>query len=237
MTGRCPTASPSPREAFNQFAQRGPLLVVVDQPATIIGTLPVVVARTCGHEVAYLPGLAMRRIADLYRARPRPTPATRSSSPAPPAANPHTLRRVDTGDNALVELEALVGFDDDLASEANRLSNRIRGMLTDIHPALARVLTPRIAHAAVLGILSPGAVRPGFTPTTHNSGPPIKGEHPAWTGNRKNPNSRSLYRRRRSPPKTGGSPNFACKETCIIVYCGPWKLRCYKDSTKADTTV
>lgn len=38
---------------------------MVDQPATI-GALPVTVARACGHEVAYLPGLAIRRIADLY---------------------------------------------------------------------------------------------------------------------------------------------------------------------------
>jgi hypothetical protein len=38
--------------------------VVVDQPASI-GALPVAVARAGGHQVAYLPGLAMRRIADL----------------------------------------------------------------------------------------------------------------------------------------------------------------------------
>jgi hypothetical protein len=44
----------------------------VDQPATI-GALPVAVARAVGHHVAYLPGLAMRRIADLYPAGRRPT--------------------------------------------------------------------------------------------------------------------------------------------------------------------
>ncbi|MGW5853123.1 IS110 family transposase, partial [Micrococcus sp. NPDC055215] len=44
----------------------GPALLVVDQPATI-GALPVAVAQACdGVEVAYLPGLAMRRIADLH---------------------------------------------------------------------------------------------------------------------------------------------------------------------------
>jgi hypothetical protein len=43
-------------------------LVIVDQPATI-GALPVAVARAAGHQVAYLPGLAMRRIADLYPGR------------------------------------------------------------------------------------------------------------------------------------------------------------------------
>lgn len=34
------------------------------------------------------------------------------------------------------------------------MGNRIRGLLTAIHPALERVLGPRITHAAVLGILS-----------------------------------------------------------------------------------
>ncbi len=48
----------------------------------------------------------------------------------------------------------LVGFDDDLAGEATRLSNRIRGLLTGIHPALERAIGPRISHPAVLEILS-----------------------------------------------------------------------------------
>ncbi|MGC4773029.1 IS110 family transposase, partial [Micromonospora sp. DT44] len=67
---------------------------------------------------------------------------------------PHTLRRVDTGDEALAELEVLVGFDDDLAGEATRVSNRIRGLLTQIHPALERVLGPKVHHKAVLELLS-----------------------------------------------------------------------------------
>ena len=37
------------------------MLVIVDQPNTI-GALPVAVARDVGCEVAYLPGLAMRRM-------------------------------------------------------------------------------------------------------------------------------------------------------------------------------
>ena len=38
---------------------------VVDQPASI-GALPLAVARDMGCPVAYLPGLTMRRISDLY---------------------------------------------------------------------------------------------------------------------------------------------------------------------------
>src|SRR5690625_3350745 len=44
----------------------GPALLVVDQPATI-GALPVAVAQSLDDvEVAYLPGLTMRRVADLH---------------------------------------------------------------------------------------------------------------------------------------------------------------------------
>ena len=47
----------------------------------------------------------------------------------------------------------LFGFDDDLAGEATASRNRIRGLLTQIHPALERVLGPRLDHPAVLDLL------------------------------------------------------------------------------------
>lgn len=138
---------------FDRLAVHGPVLVIVDQPNTI-GALPVTVARSCGHAVAYLPGLTMRRVADLYPGQAK-TDARDAFIIADTARTmPHTLRRVDVGDEALAELGVLVGFDDDLAGEATRISNRIRGLLTGIHPALERVLGPRIAHPAVLEILS-----------------------------------------------------------------------------------
>ena len=67
---------------------------------------------------------------------------------------PHTLRQVDTGDDTLAELEVLVGYDDDLAGEVTRIANRIRGLLTQIHPPLERVLGPKVQHPAVLEALS-----------------------------------------------------------------------------------
>lgn len=66
----------------------------------------------------------------------------------------HTLRRVDRGADTIAELEVIVGFDDDLATDATRTGNRIRGLLTGIHPALERVLGPHISHPAVLEILT-----------------------------------------------------------------------------------
>jgi hypothetical protein len=52
--------------------EHGQLLLVVDQPATI-GALPITVARAEGILVAYLPGLAMRRIAHCTLAKRRRT--------------------------------------------------------------------------------------------------------------------------------------------------------------------
>ena len=51
-------------------------------------------------------------------------------------------------------MPVLVGYDDDLAGEATRISNRIRGLLTQIHPAVERVLGPKVQHPAVLELLS-----------------------------------------------------------------------------------
>lgn len=148
-----PNSEPKLREVFGKLAKHGRILVVVDQPATI-GALPVTVARACGHDVAYLPGLAMRRIADLYPGNAKTD--ARDAYVIADAARTlrHTLRQVDVGDDTLAELEVLVGYDDDLAAEATRLSNRIRGLLTGIHPALERVLGPKVTHPAVLEILS-----------------------------------------------------------------------------------
>ncbi|WP_152188098.1 IS110 family RNA-guided transposase [Georgenia satyanarayanai] len=140
------------RQVLTGLTERGRVLVVVDQPASI-GALAVTVARDVGIDVAYLPGLAMRRIADLHPGNAK-TDARDAYVIAEAARSmPHALRRVDTGDEALADLEVIVGYDDDLAGEVTRVSNRIRGLLTQIHPALERVLGPKVQHQAVLELL------------------------------------------------------------------------------------
>lgn len=85
------------RALFEQLAAYGPVLVIVDQPASI-GALPVAVARSSGADVAYLPGLAMRRIADLHPGNAK-TDARDAYVIADTARTmPHTLRRVDMND-------------------------------------------------------------------------------------------------------------------------------------------
>jgi transposase len=140
------------RALIAELKVHGRLLFVVDQPATI-GALPVAVARDEGILVAYLPGLAMRRIADLHAGEAK-TDARDAAIIAEAARSmPHTLRSLRLADEPLAELTMLCGFDDDLAAQITQTSNRIRGLLTQIHPALERVLGPRLDHPAVLDLL------------------------------------------------------------------------------------
>ncbi|OYQ09220.1 IS110 family transposase [Ralstonia solanacearum K60] len=140
------------RALINELKAHGQLLFVVDQPATI-GALPVAVARDEGVLVAYLPGLAMRRIADLHAGEAK-TDARDAAIIAEAARSmPHTLRSLRLADEPLAELTMLCGFDDDLAAQVTQTSNRIRSLLTQIHPALERVLGPRLDHPAVLDLL------------------------------------------------------------------------------------
>ncbi|MFC8834506.1 IS110 family transposase [Streptomyces griseoincarnatus] len=158
-----PNSEPKLRAVFDKLtAKFGTVLVVVDQPASI-GALPLTVARDAGCQVAYLPGLAMRRIADLYPGEAK-TDAKDAVVIADAARTmPHTLRSLDLADEVTAELTMLVGFDQDLAGEANRTSNRIRGLLTQFHPSLERVLGPRMDHQAITWLLerygSPQALR------------------------------------------------------------------------------
>jgi transposase len=148
-----PQDEASLRALYDKLAARGRVLVVVDQPASI-GALAVAVAREVRIDVAYLPGLAMRRIADLHPGNAK-TDARDAYIIAEAARSmPHALRRVDLGDDAVADLQVIVGYDDDLAKEVTRVTNRIRGLLTQIHPALERVLGPDLHHRAVLELLA-----------------------------------------------------------------------------------
>jgi hypothetical protein len=94
---------------------------------------------------------------DGKRPHDAPLPNTEARLPAlfdKLARHGRILRRVDAGDEAFAELEVLSGYDDDLAAESTRISNRIRGLLTQIHPALEHIQGPKIGHPAVRDLLS-----------------------------------------------------------------------------------
>lgn len=140
------------RALLTELQRVGPVLLVVDQPASI-GALVVAVAQAMGIAVGYLPGLTMRRLADLHPGEAK-TDARDALVIAETARNlPHTLRALTLPDDALAELRVLCGFDDDLRQQLTATSNRLRGLLTQLHPALERVLGPRLDHPAVLELL------------------------------------------------------------------------------------
>lgn len=95
----------------------------------------------------------MRRIADLYPGESK-TDARDAAIIADAARTmPHTLRELAPDDETVAELNMIVGLDDDLAGEVTRIKNRMRGLLTQIHPSLERILGPRLDHPAVLFLL------------------------------------------------------------------------------------
>lgn len=141
------------RAVLASLRDHGSVLLVVDQPAAI-GALAIAVARDMGIEVAYLPGLAMRRIADLHPGESK-TDARDAYVIADAARSmPHTLRRVGSDDETLAGLSVLAGYDDDLVGESTRLSNRLRDALLHVHPALERLLGKHVGSIGVLDVLT-----------------------------------------------------------------------------------
>ncbi|WP_130839319.1 IS110 family transposase [Corynebacterium neomassiliense] len=124
---------------FDQLKTHGKVLLIVDQPNTI-GALPVAVARATDCGVAYLPGLAMRKAADLYPGQAKTHPRDAFIIADTARTMPHTLRAVDRNDEVLSALKMLSGLDDDIARDCTRTINRLRSILVQIYPSLERVL-------------------------------------------------------------------------------------------------
>lgn len=91
----------------------------------------------------------MRRIADLYPGEAK----TDAKDAAVIADAARTLRSLELTDEITAELTVLTGFDQDLAAEATRTSNRIRGLLvvvpeTGTLDAVIRSLAPVSTNSA-----------------------------------------------------------------------------------------
>ena len=122
------------RSLYGKLADHGSLLVVVDQPATI-GALAVAVAQDMGITVGYLPGLSMRRIADLTPGSAKTDAKDAAVITGAARTMPHTLRAVSTSNEEAAALSMLTGFDLDLARAVNQTANRIRGQWLNPDPA------------------------------------------------------------------------------------------------------
>jgi len=104
------------REVYQRLQAKGQVLVVVDQLATI-GALAVAVAQDMGITVGYLPGLSMRRIADLTPGSAKTDAKDAAVIASAARTMPHTLCAISTSDEDAAALGMLTGFDLDLARQ------------------------------------------------------------------------------------------------------------------------
>ena len=128
--------------------------LVVDQPGSLASLVLAVAARR-GVPVAYVPGLVMRRAADLYPGEAKTDRRDAFVLADTGRTRRHQVHWLDARDDALLaQLRVLNGYDADLAADATRLSNRLRDALTGVSPALERVLGPRLHHPGVRDLLA-----------------------------------------------------------------------------------
>ena len=80
-----------------------------------------------GITVGYLPGLSMRRIADLTPGSAKTDAKDAAVITQAARTMPHTLRAVSASNEDAAALSMLTGFDLDLARAVNQTKDRIRG--------------------------------------------------------------------------------------------------------------
>lgn len=138
----------------DQAGLHGTAGLVIDQPGSI-AQLAIAVAARRGVPVAYVPGLVMRRAADLY-----PGEAKTDRRDAFVIADTARTRRRQvhwldtTSDELLEQLRVLNGFDVDLAADLTRLTNRLRDSLVSVSPALERAIGARLHQGGVRDLVA-----------------------------------------------------------------------------------
>ena len=139
---------------LDRAGKHGTVGLVIDQPGSI-AQLTLAVAARRQVPVAYVPGLVMRRAADLY-----PGEAKTGKRDAFIIADTGRTRRrqvhwLDAGsDELLGQLRVLNGSGIDLAADQTRLAGRLRDALTSVSPVLERALGTRLAQAGVRDLLA-----------------------------------------------------------------------------------
>src|SRR5699024_7818991 len=104
--------------------------------------------------VAYLPGLAMRRIADLHPGEAKTEARDAAIISEAARTMPHNLRGSRDAEENVAEQSMLCGHADELAQQVTATSNRIRALLTQIRPGLETVIGPHLDHPAMLALVT-----------------------------------------------------------------------------------
>ncbi len=135
-----------------QWAQTHAAAIVVDQPG---GTAAVLLRLCWDHAVpiGYLHGLAMARARDFYAGEAKTDPKDAFVLADVARAHPSRVVWLEETSDARAQLELLCGHDADLRGDANRLTNRVRGLLATHWPTVERALGERLEPPGVLAIV------------------------------------------------------------------------------------
>jgi transposase len=139
-------------EVFSKLRDTGSVLVVVDQPNNI-GSLAIASARKAGCEVAYLPGLAMRRAAGILPDNAKTDARDAHVICMTALSIPEALRIIPEENALRDELATLSAIDDDARCDMTREINRLRAHLVECHPAFERALGDNVISPFVLRLL------------------------------------------------------------------------------------
>jgi transposase len=126
--------------------------VVVDQPGGAAGLL----LKLCWQSelrIGYLHGLAMARAREFYAGESKTDPKDAFVLADVARAHASRVAWLESSSEALAHLELVCGYDEDLRSDANRLINRLRGLLVSHWPALERAFGERLDSRGVLAVV------------------------------------------------------------------------------------
>ncbi len=134
-------------------AAHGTVGVVIDQPGSLAQLL-LALTGDRAIPVAYVPGLVMRRAADLYPGEAKTDRIDAFVIADTARTRRHQVHWLGVNDELLVQLRVLNGLDIDLAADATRQTNRLRDALTSISPALERAIGSKLGHPGVRDLLA-----------------------------------------------------------------------------------
>ena len=130
----------------------GSMLVVVDQPNNV-GSLVIACARKAGCDVAYLPGLAMRRATGMLHGDAKTDERDAYVIAMTALSMPQALRPVPEESAMRADLVALASCDDDARCDMTREINRLRAHHVETHPAFEHALRDDVTSPFLLKLL------------------------------------------------------------------------------------
>ena len=139
-------------ETFTKMKEHGSVLVVVDQPNNI-GSLVIASAKKAGCDVAYLPGLAMRRAAGMLPGDAKTDERDAYVIAMTALLMPQALRPIPAENALRADLIALASCDDDARCDMTREINRLRAHLVETHPAFEQALYDGVTSPFLLKLL------------------------------------------------------------------------------------